>query len=144
MRSWSQLPPRSQRPRGVFLSNSASRRPNSASSFASLRSTWARCLPPPTKWACESYEPRHHAPTREVDDLGLRPHQPLHLLVAADLEDATVPDGDGLGFGVALVNGPDLAVDEHGISRDGRFTTQCQDEVKSDHDEAPGREAGSL
>ena len=40
--------------RGVFLSNSASRRPNSAASLASLRSPLASCCPPPGKCACES------------------------------------------------------------------------------------------
>ena len=56
-RSWSQFPPPSQRSRGVFLSNSARRLPNSASSFASLSSTRESCCPPPRKCACESWNP---------------------------------------------------------------------------------------
>ena len=43
--------------------------------------------------------------------------EPLDLGIAADLDDALAADGQRLRDGEAVVDGDDLAVDQHGIGR---------------------------
>ena len=45
------------------------------------------------------------------------PLERLDLGRGADLEDALAPDGERLRDGEAVVDGDDLAVDEHGVGR---------------------------
>ena len=67
-------------------------------------------------------EPRHDAPAGEVDHLCLGTDELPDLLIRPDLEYPPAPHGDALGLGPGGVNGPDLAVDEHSVGRDDRFS----------------------
>ncbi len=61
-----------------------------------------------------------HGAAMEVDDFGARASGGFCVVVGANSDDASVPDGEGLGDGVIGIDGEDLAVDEDRVSGLGK------------------------
>ena len=66
-------------------------------------------------------EPGHDAAALQVDDARPGSDEEPHLGAAPHGEDAAVPDRDGLGLRLLLIDGPYFAAREHQIGRDRRF-----------------------
>ena len=86
-RSWSQFPFRIQVPAGRVFAWDAMRRANSASSFASRRSTDRRPKPPSMKWTWASLKPGTTNRPCELDDPGLRTDVGADVAVAPHGQD---------------------------------------------------------
>jgi hypothetical protein len=55
---------------------------------------------------------RCHEPSPRIDDAGIRPGQCTHLFVAADREDTTILDCDGLRIGLRRVGRENPGIDQ--------------------------------
>jgi hypothetical protein len=58
---------------------------------------------------------RHDALAGEIEHAGLRPDEQARVLRRADENDTLLQDGERLGFGLLIVDGPDLGVEHDQI-----------------------------